>query len=94
MKVYIVIHELLPRYEMYMNQAPYSEEIETINSQVIGVYSTYNKAKAEARRFFFNERGLTHSDDSDLDALFCYDADGADNNTFMETVDVVAQTVE
>ena len=77
-----------------MNQAPYSEEIETINSQVIGVYSTYNKAKAEARRFFFNERGLTHSDDSDLDALFCYDADGADNNTFMETVDVVAQTVE
>jgi len=76
-----------------MNQAPYSEDIETINSQVVGVYSTYNKAKAEARRFFFNERGLTHNDDSDLDALFCYDADGADNNTFMETVNVVAQTV-
>ena len=79
---------------MYMNRAPYSEEIETINSQVIGVYPAYNKAKADARRFFFNERGLSHSDDSELDAWFCYDADGEDTSTFMETVDVVEQTVE
>jgi len=76
-----------------MNRAPYSEEIETINSQVVGVYSTYDKANAEARRFFFNERGLSHSDDSDLDALFCYDGD-MNISTFMETVDVVEQTVE
>jgi len=75
-----------------MNKSQYSEDVETINSQVIGAYFSYNKAKAEARRFFFNERSLTHSDDSDLDALFCYDGD-ENISTFMETVDVVEQTV-
>ena len=92
MKVYLVIHEL-HTYGRYMNKSCYSEEVETVNSQVIGAYFSYNKAKAEARRFFFNERGLTHSDDSDLDAMFCY---GGDENisTFMESVDVVEQNVE
>lgn len=72
-----------------MNESHYSEEVETINT----VYFSYNKAKSKARRFFFNERGLTHSDDSDLDAMFCY---GGDENisTFMESVDVVEQNVE
>ena len=94
MKVYLVIHTKHPTYSMYMNRGQYSEDIETINSEVIGVYSSYKKAEAKARRFFFNELGLTHSDDCELDGLFCYDADGEDVGTFMETVDVEMQMVE
>ena len=94
MKVYFVIHTKHPTYSMYMNRGQYSEDIETINSEVIGVYSSYKKAEAKARRFFFNELGLTHSDDCELDGLFCYDADGEDVGTFMETVDVEMQMVE
>jgi len=93
MKVYLVVHELHPTYGMYLKKSCYSEEVETVNSQVIGAYFSYNKAKAEARGFFFNERGLTHSDDSDLNAMFCYDGD-ENISTFMETVDNVEQTVE
>ena len=40
-----------------MNQAPYSEDIETINSQVVGVYSTYNRLK------------LRHGDSSSMNAV-------------------------
>ena len=51
--VYLVIHDRLPTYSMYFRDEMYSEPIETVNSTVVGVYTTQSKADRTAREYFF-----------------------------------------
>lgn len=51
--IYLVIHDKLPTYSMYLHNRPYSEPIETVNSNVVSAHSTYKAAKKAAGHHFF-----------------------------------------
>jgi hypothetical protein len=67
--VYLVIHQKLPTYDMYLNPAQYSEPIQTVNAQVVGVYST--SAMAEKAMQFFGTLGLADNGGSENGGYNC-----------------------
>jgi hypothetical protein len=96
MRVHLVIHQKLPTYSMYLDDVPYSEPIETVNAEVVGVYSTYAKAEAAAAEYFFNTLGLTDHGESQNGYYYCSAThmEDFDTGTWDEEVFVMSKTVE
>lgn len=93
MQVYLVIHDLLPTYSMYINRAPYSEEIETVNSKVVAVFSSRSAAEAKAEDYFFETLGLEDNGDSDSGYKWSAIEGGGDCNEFDQEVYVEERSV-
>jgi len=86
---------------MYFDNVPFSEPIETVNAECVGVYRT-ERAAAAAARSYFSSLGLEDShgeddeeDEDDLDEFY-WDAteNGADCHTFNERVFVVREELK
>ncbi|EJK47760.1 hypothetical protein THAOC_33499 [Thalassiosira oceanica] len=71
---------------MYINRAPYSEEIETVNSKVVAVFSSRSAAEAKAEDYFFESLGLEDNGDSDSGYKWSAIEGGGDCNEFDQEV--------
>jgi hypothetical protein len=92
--VYLVLHQNLPTYSMYLSRVPYSEPIETVNATVVGVYKTLAKAETAASECFFQTRGLTDSGESENGGYYYESSDdGGDCGTWDEEVYVQEEKV-
>lgn len=94
--VYLVIHQKLPTYSMYLSRVPYSAPIETVNAEVVGVYDTYKKAKKAAKRYFTRTLGLTDNGESENNGYYAaaIDMEDSDCGTWDEEVFVEDRNVE
>jgi len=90
--VYLVVHDLLPTYSMYFDNDVYSKPIETVNSTIVGVYTTEAKAEIAAERYFFNTLGYHDNGTSTLGGYYYSNPEG-NSGTWDEEVYVTRQTV-
>mmetsp|Transcript_1016 Transcript_1016/g.2835 ORF Transcript_1016/g.2835 Transcript_1016/m.2835 type:complete len:94 (-) Transcript_1016:273-554(-) len=89
--VFLVIHDRLPTYSMYFREDNmYSEPIETVNTQIVAVYTSHRRAQAKARRYFRDTLGYSDNGESENGGYY-YSADGCE--TWDEEVYVVEQRV-
>lgn len=81
---------------MYMNRVPYSEPIETVNVEVVGVYSTEKEAEKAVKRYFLKTLKLTDNGESENGGYYCSadDIKDSDAGTWDEEVLVSCRTVE
>lgn len=91
--VYLVIHDLIPTYSMHFRDEMYSEPIQTVNSTVIGVYTSHRKAQTAAYRYFFNDLGYDDNGESENGGFFYHD-DNGECGTWDEEVWVDCETLK
>jgi hypothetical protein len=88
MHVYLVVHEKIPNHRMRIHKAPCSERIKTINSSVVGVYSSFEMANNKAYEYFHEDLELECTDDECDEGCYYWSSidGGGDINTFDESV--------
>jgi hypothetical protein len=86
--VYLVIHQKLPTYSMYFRDDAYSEPIETVNKDVVGIYKTEDEALKQAKKLFFTKLGHTDNGESENGGYYAaaYDMTDSDSGTWDEEV--------
>lgn len=86
--VYLVIHQKLPTYSMHFRRDAYSQPIETVNKDVVGIYKSKEEAIHQAKKLFFEYLGYTDSLESQNGGYYAvaYDMKDSDNGTWDEEV--------
>ena len=64
-RVYVVLHAKLPTDSMHLHNRPYSEPIETVNVEIVGIYKSEASAQAAARAYFFDTLGYSDNGESE-----------------------------
>ena len=81
MHVYLVIHEKLPSNGMKVNRSHFNEKIRSVNTEIVGVYSSFDAAKAKAHESL----ELECTDDECDEGCFYWSAvDGEGDNTMFD----------
>ena len=93
--VYLVIHQKRPTYSMYLDRSPYSEPIETVNKDIVGIYTSEREAIKQARKLFFTHLGYTDNGESENGGFYAaaYNMEDFDNGTWDEEVYVELMAV-
>ena len=86
--VYLVIHQKLPTHSMYLHRVPYSEPIETVNKDIVGIYTSEKEATKQAKKLFFTHLGYTDNGESENGGFYAaaYDMEDCESGTWDEEV--------
>lgn len=81
---------------MYFHDDMYSEPIQTVNAEVVGVYSTHAKADKAAKRYFTQTLGLSDNGESENGGYYCaaHDMEDFHSGTWDEEIYVQSRTTQ